>query len=178
MAILKVDNNSYTLGVNSMNHDDIAAAVLLISSLLLLLLFVRNTQLREASMALLLAQFFSWPLTLAFVYFHLQVNPVRFFHYATQGTFLFAFIFHPAVFVVYYLRYPQTSKWLKRIVFSMILPGLAIGTQWLAEQYTNLVYYPYKWIILGNYILLLILSLISRKYLDWFFKKIRMYSER
>jgi hypothetical protein len=165
------------MGVNSMNIDYIAVAAIMFISLLLLLLFVRSTQLRKASMALLLAQFFSWPITLAWVYFHLQINPVRFFSYATKGNFLFAFIFHPSVFVVYYLHYPQQSKWYIKMVYSMILSGFAICTQWLVEQYTNLIYYPHKWIIMGNYIAILILYFVSRKYLDWFFKKTGTASE-
>lgn len=141
-------------------------------SLLLLLLFVRKTQFRKAIMALIIAQTFSWPLTMIFVYFNLQINPVRLFPYATKGTFLFAFIFHPIVFVVYYLHYPQKSKWLKKMIYAMILPGFAISTQWSAEQLSNLVYYPNKWVILGNFLIVMILYQISRKYLDWFFKKV------
>jgi hypothetical protein len=177
MAILIVDNNFKTLDVNSMNNDYIAVTVIVMISLLLVLIFVRSTQLREALMALHLAQFISWPITLAWVYFHLQINPVRLFSYATEGAILFAFIFHPSVFVVYYLRYPQQSKMLIKMMYSMIVPGFAIFIQWLVERYTNLVYYPYKWVILGNYFLLVILYFILRKYLDWFFKKIRIASE-
>jgi hypothetical protein len=155
-----------------MNNDNTAIVIIMFISLLLLLLFVRKTQFRKALLALVLAQFFSWPITLMVVYFNLQTNPVRFFPYATKGSLLIAFIFHPSVFVVYCLRYPQKSKFLIKMAFSMILPGFAICTQWLAAQYSNLVYYPTKWVLVGLFLVSMILYHISRKYLDWFFKKI------
>ncbi|CAG7608618.1 hypothetical protein PAESOLCIP111_01081 [Paenibacillus solanacearum] len=161
-----------------MNNDHIAIAMIIWLSLLLLLLFVRKTQIRKALLALLIAQFFSWPLTMMFVYFHLQFNPVRFFPYATKSTFLMAFIFHPAVFIVYYLRYPLQSPLPRRMFFSLILPGFAVCAQGLAGQYTNLIYLPNPWVLVVLFLILTILYQVLRKYVDWFFKKMSDPLER
>jgi hypothetical protein len=92
------------------NKDYIAMTIIGFIATILLLVFVKKTQIRSAFFAILLAQLFSWPITLTYVYFGLQQNPVRLFPHATDSNFLFAFIFHPSVFAVYYLHYPKQAR--------------------------------------------------------------------
>lgn len=141
-------------------------------SAVLLLAFIRRFQIRAALVAFLIAQLFSWPITLLFVQFGLQDNPVRLFPHATEGNFLFAFIFHPSVFTVYYLYYPKSARKLLRILYSVSIVFLPIILQYLVSLYTNLVQYPSILVPLGSYVMVFIVYNISRSYIDRFFAEI------
>lgn len=154
-----------------MTRDYLAMAIIIIISGVLLLVFVKKNQIRKAFFALLVAQVFSWPITLIYVHFGFQLNPVRLFPHATESSFLFAFIFHPCVFSVYYLHYPKQARFVQRILYSAIMVASALFTQLLAHLFTNIVYYPEKLILIGSFIIIFTLFNVSRIYLDWFFRK-------
>lgn len=151
-----------------MNKDYLVMAIITCVSCILLLVFVKKTQIREALVAVLVAQLFSWPVTLIYVLLGLQDNPVRLFPYATDSNFIFAFIFHPTVFTVYYLQYPKQASLTRKISYSTIIITLVIYNQFLIDLYTNLIHHPRKITLLGSWIVIFILYNISRLYIDWF----------
>lgn len=156
-----------------MINNYVAMAVIIALAVLLLLIFVKKGQVRTALFAFLIAQLFSWPITLLYVQFGLQTNPVRMFPHATTSNFLFAFIFHPSVFTVYYLHYPQKARKRRRIIYSAVIVAMPILFQFLTSLLTDLVFFPYKVVVLGSYILIFILYNISRIYIHRYFLKVK-----
>lgn len=149
-----------------MVYNYFAMAVIMAVSALLLFIFVKKSQVRTAFFAFMLAQLFSWPLTLLYVQFGLQTNPVRLFSHATESNFLFAFIFHPSVFTAYYLHYPKKARKSRRILYSAIAAAIPILFQFLTSLTTDLVFFPHKLVVPGSYFLVFILYNISRIYID------------
>ncbi len=161
-----------------MDKNYIAVAIIICISVLVLLLFVKKSQIRQALFSFFVAQSFSWPITLSYVYFNLQSNPFRLFPHATDSNFLFAFIFYPSIYVVYYLYYPKKAGFVKRLLYSILMPALALFTQLLADLFTDLIYYPQKWTLISAFLLLFALYNIARKYIDEFFQKFFIPQER
>lgn len=157
-----------------MSRDIIAMAVIEILSVCLILFFVKKDQLRTAFFAFLLAQFFSWPTTLLYVQFGLQQNPVRLFPNATESNFLFAFIFHPAVYVVYFLYYPRSARKALKMLYTASMSLISPLALLAASLFTHLVFYPHKAVLLLSYAILLIIYSASRRYMDWYFSKLRI----
>jgi hypothetical protein len=145
-------------------------AFIMALSIFILLVFVKRNQIRIAVFAFLLSQLFSWLLTILYVQFGLLTNPVRLFPHATESNFLFAFIFHPSVFVVYFFHYPYKSKKRIRILYTASLSVLPIMTPLLASLMTELVAFKYPLFAVGTYFLTVFLFSISRLYIDWFYK--------
>jgi hypothetical protein len=141
-------------------------------SVALLLVFVKKGQARTAFFAFMLAQLFSWPLTILYVLFGLQQNPVRLFPHATESNFLFAFIFHPSVFAVYYLKYPKRARRSLRFLYTALITPLPLLTMLLTAYLTNLIYFPHKAVFLATYIIIIILFTVSRIYIDRYLSKV------
>lgn len=147
-------------------------AIVMVISILLLLIFVRRDQVRMAFLAFLIAQLFSWPITLLYAQFGLQESPVRLFPHATESNFLFAFMFHPSVFTAYYLHYPQKARKRRKILYLVAVCAFPILFQYLTSLVTNLVFFPYKLVVIGSYVLVLFIYHISRIYLDHFLLRV------
>lgn len=148
-------------------------AVVMAISVLLLLVFVKKGQVRTAFFAFMVAQLFSWPITLLYVQFGLQANPVRLFPHATESNFLFAFIFHPSVFVVYYLHYPKKVRKGMRFLYSAVIVSFPILFQFVTSLLTDLVLFSNKLVVIGSYLLVFTLYNISRVYINWYFTRLR-----
>ncbi len=140
-------------------------------SVALLLLLVKRSQIRQAAFALFTAQLLSWPITLLYVLAGFQYNPVRLFAHATEGNFVFAFIFHPAIFVVYYLHYPKQKSFMVRLIYSIALSALPLFVMFLCDLYTNLIDYPQKMVLAASILLLFPVFNLNRLYIDWYFQK-------
>lgn len=156
-----------------MINDSLATVVIIAVSVLLLLVFVKKDHVRRAFLSFMVAQLFSWPITLLYVQFGLQENPVRLFSHATESNFLFAFIFHPSVFTVYYLHYPKKARRRRRTLYSAVVVALPILFQFATSLVTNLVFFPNKLVVIGSYAFIFILYNISRSYIDWYFVRLQ-----
>jgi hypothetical protein len=139
--------------------------------ILLLLIYVKRTQIKRAVFAILVSQLFSWSLTLLYVLLGLQKNPVRLFPHATDSNFLFSFILHPTVFAVYYLHFPKNRKPGWRFFYTAIITSLLILFHLIMSLYTNLIEYSHKSILIPSLLIIFIIYNVSRKYIDWFFRK-------
>ncbi len=147
-------------------------ALITVISVLLLLVFVKKNQVRTALFAFMLAQLFSWPITLLYVQLGLQTNPVRLFPNATESNFLFSFVFHPSVFSVYYLHYPKNAHKSMRILYSAVAVALPISLQYVTSLVTNLIFFKYKLVVLGSFVLVFVIYNISRRYIDWYYTRL------
>ena len=154
-----------------MNINYMAATILITFSVLLLVVFVKKNLIRRALVAFFVAQFITWPATLLYVYWGFQTVPFRLFPHATDSNFLYSFIFQPAVFTTYYLYYPRRSRLIIRILYSVSLPGFVYCTHLIVNRYTDLVHLTGKFPYIGSIIYALSSYYLSRKYIDWFFKK-------
>lgn len=148
-------------------------AAIMAISVSLLLVFVKKFQVRTALFAFLLAQLFSWPITLLYVQFGLQANPVRLFPHATEGSFLFSFIFYPSVFTVYYLYYPKKARRSWRVLYSAAFVAFPILFQYLMSLLTDLIFFPHKLVILGSFFLIFIIYNIARVYIGRYFLRVK-----
>lgn len=155
-----------------MNTDQLATIAIIIFSVLVLLIFVRKHQVRQAFLAYMVAQLFSWPLTLLYVQFGFQTNPVRLFPHATESNFLFAFIFHPSIFSVYYVKYPKTARRSLRIIYSLAVVAVPIAIQYVISLVSNLVAFQNQIIPPASYVMIFTVYNISRVYLDRYFLKV------
>ncbi len=165
------------MGIYILNKDKWAMTIIIAISICLLLIFVKKGHVRTAVFTFVLAQLFTWPITLLYVQFGLQSNPVRLFAHATQGNFLFAFLLSPTLFTVYYQHYPKHARKLAKIGYTAAVTGVYILAFLVAALYTNLINLPNKLILLFSYILIQILYIISRIYVDQYLVKMR-YPER
>lgn len=154
-----------------MNKDYLALIFISFISVLLLLVFVKKTQIKKAFFALLVAQLFSWPISLIFVYFGLINIPVRIFPHATDNSFIYAFLFQPSVFAVYYLHYPKQARLWLRLLYTAVILSIPLSTQILAHLYTNIFQFTTKWTLIVSFLLVFAIYNVARMYIDWFFKK-------
>lgn len=154
-----------------MNKDYVVMAILFFFSVLLLLIFVSKKKVREALFAISAAILFSWPLTLIFTLLGLQSFPVRLFPHATEGSFLFGFIFHPAIFAIYHLHYPKEARLFQRLSYSLAFSIFPVVTLISLDIFTNLVDYPGKWVYMVTLLLIFIVFNVCRKYTEWYFDK-------
>jgi hypothetical protein len=148
-------------------------SVVIAASVTLLLIFVKRTQIRAAFLAFMLAQLFSWPITLFYVRFGLQTNPVRLFSHATESNFLFAFVFHPSVFAVYYLHYPKKARKSLRLIYSALLVAAPIFFQFAASKLTNLIEFKSALVPVASFAVIFILYNISRLYMVRYLSKLK-----
>lgn len=161
-----------------LNKNYITMALIALISGLLLIIFVRKPQIRKAFYAFLVAQLFSWPITILYVKYGLQVNPVRLFPHATESNFLFAFIFHPTFFTIYYLHYPIGAHYLKGIFFTATIVAVPLLTHLIVETFTDLIYYPNNLIILASFLFVFTIYNISRIYIDRYFDKLDVFKKQ
>ncbi len=154
-----------------MSIDYLVMLIMLCFSFLLLLIFVGKTKVREALFAISTAVLFSWPLTLTYTLFGLQNFPVRLFPHATEGSFLFGFIFYPAIFTIYHLHYPREARLYQRLSYSLAFAIFPVLTQISLDLFTNLIHYPRKWVYTITLLLIFIVFNICRKYVNWYFDR-------
>lgn len=147
-------------------------AIVTVISILLIFIFVKRDQVRKAFLAFMIAQLFSWPITLLYAQFGLQESPVRLFPHATESNFLFAFIFHPSVFTAYYLHYPKNARKRRKLLYLAAICAFAILFQYLTSLVTNLVFFPHKLVVIGSYVMVSFIYHISRIYLDRFLLRV------
>lgn len=151
-----------------MSRESVVMSALAIASVLFLTVLGRPSKPRESLFLFLLAQTVTWPITIFAVYWNLMESPVRLFPKATDSNFVLAFIFLPAVFVLYYCYYPRSMSRVLQIAYHLAFTGCVSLLHVSVQKYTSLLVY----MTLSGYQLwpiAIVLYYLQRIYSDWFF---------
>lgn len=154
-----------------MNKETIAMILIVFGSVLALVLFTKSKQVREMAFAFLVAQSFSWPITIGITYAHALECPVRLFPKATDSCFITAYVFNPTVFALYYTYYPRNTSVGRQMAYTCIINGSATLVHVITQRYTDLM----KYITFSGYwtlLFFLITFYVSRRYCDWYFGRL------
>lgn len=160
-----------------MTRDYWVMAALAIVSVLFLTILGQPNNHRKSLFLFLVAQVLTWPLTLVTVLLDFGESPVRLFPKATDGNFLFAFVFLPSAFVAYYWHYPRNRNSVFQCVYTLAFTGSTTLVHVAVQKYTNLFLY----ITLSGYHLwlsVIAMYYIQRIYSDWFFYQLDAQSTR
>lgn len=150
-----------------MSGDYVVMAGLIAGSALLLIAVVSRDKMRESLFLFVSNQSLAWPLTIFIVFIGSQENPVRLFPKATSSNFLLAFVFFPAIFVVYYWHYPRNRSRLFRIAYTLAVTGLGVLVHVVIQKYTNLLLYI-TWTGYKLWLMNVITYCFNRMYADWY----------
>jgi len=154
-----------------MSKEYLVIAALVISSILLVTVFGRIKRSRENLFLILISQTLNWPGTILMVLAGKLENPVRLFPKATDGNFIMAFVFLPAVFIVYYWHYPRNNNSILQIVYSVVFTGVGALVHVTVEKYTDLmVYISISWY--GIWLIIVVSYYVCRIYSDWYFSQL------
>ncbi|WP_240689264.1 CBO0543 family protein [Ammoniphilus sp. YIM 78166] len=137
--------------------------------LILLWKFVPKEKIRQAHVAFLIMQAFTWFIGFLVVELKMIEYPIRFFDYASRASFTFEYFVYPAICVIFNLHYPEAASLLKKVLYYLsyivTLTIIEIGL----EKYTLLITYiswDWRWTFISTALTLF----LSRKYLKWFFQ--------
>ena len=89
--------------------------LLTVGTLFALTIFVPRNKIREAFLAFLICQLFSWPMSIAVSLLDLKEYPFRLFPRATEGSFILDYLVIPSVFTLFQVNYPDRKN--RRIQF-------------------------------------------------------------
>lgn len=153
-----------------MIKDYIIMVIIIAGVVLSTLIFVHKKNVRIAFLAVILAQFFTWPVGLIFVYFDKIQYPVRLFPNATKISFCNGYITTPLIYSIYYLHYPRKARIIFRWSYTLLITAIPASMETLENKYTNLVHYK-AWNGFYSWILLIVSYFIMSKYMDWFIGK-------
>jgi hypothetical protein len=136
-----------------------------------IVMFVRIKNIKEAFLATLVTQLFTWPIGLLYVAWGKVEYPVRLFPKAIDNSFLSGYVINPTIFAIYYIHYPKQAKLIWRWVYTLVITSISIFIEILESKYTNLIKYN-NWHPFYTWVLGIVIYFIARKYLDWFFKNV------
>lgn len=155
-----------------MNRDYTILICLILITIVLLLIFVSKKNVRKALYAVLVVQLILWSLGLMiFANFGIVEYPIRLFPKAANNSFLHGFIIYPSIYAIYYVQYPKHSKLIWRCLYTILIAGIPTLIEFLENKYTNLIHYI-TWNSYYSFALSLLLFILMKKYLDWFFENI------
>lgn len=148
----------------------ILAAVYLVSIAIIIFLVPRNRW-KEGVVLFMSAQVITWPAGLLLVELGFMEHPVREFPIATRANFTFNFLFYPIVSMLANLYYPvQGSKW-KQLAYQLAAVGGLSGLMQLVQRYTRLIdHIKFNWLL--SFLVMLLAFNVTRKYADWFFRRL------
>lgn len=142
---------------------------------ILLWKLVPKSKIRQAHVAFLIMQVFTWSLGFLVVELKLIEYPIRFFDYASRTSFTYEYFVFPAICVLFNVHYPVTASLLKKglyyLSYLVAITIIEVGI----ESYTQLISYlnwNWYWTFISTWLTLF----LSRKYLKWFFQESTAYS--
>lgn len=155
-----------------MKRDFIILIGLILITIALLLIFVNKKNVRKAFYVVLVVQLATWSIGLMIIAnLGLVEYPVRLFPKAADNSFLHGFIIYPSIYAIYYVQYPKHAKFIWRSLYTILIAGIPALIEFLENKYTNLIHYI-AWNSYYTYALSLLLFILMKKYLDWFFENI------
>jgi hypothetical protein len=168
-CILIVVNIHKTGGWLSISIETVIELASWIIMLILLWRFVPKAKIRQAHVAYLIMQVFTWSLGFLVVEFKMIEYPIRFFDYASRTSFTYEFFVFPAICVLFNVHYPEASSLLKKglyyLSYLVAITSFEVGV----EKYTRLISYlnwDWYWTFISTWLVLF----LSRKYMKWFFQ--------
>ncbi len=157
-----------------MNTDYGVMLLIVVSILIAALVLIPKKRIKEALLYFITAQILAWPISLIITLLGKRAFPVRPFPKATDGNLILSYVLYPTLIVFFHLYYPVKKKvFTKATYFIVFLAAMSLLDS-VIENYTNLLVYK-EWTAFHFFGLILIITLVLRVYLNWFFSKLQDY---
>jgi hypothetical protein len=145
-------------------------------AIFLLWKFVPMGKIIDAHVSFLFMQVQTWIYGAIVVENRLIEYPVRFLYYAYRVSLVFEYFIFPTISVLFNLYFPSRKGIIHKILYIITYPTVITIFEVILEKYTDVITYLH-WSWYWSWLTMLITLLISYKYYNWFFKKIKMVSK-
>lgn len=153
-------------------NTDYGVMILIIACILIAAFaLIPKNRIKEAFLFFVTGQILAWPISLVLILTEKRAFPVRPFPKATDGNLILSYVMYPALIAFFHLYYPVKKKILSKTIYTIVFLTALSLLDILIESQTNLLMYR-EWSTFHFAVLLLIIILIQRIYLNWFFTKL------
>ncbi|MGF7035014.1 hypothetical protein J2T17_006006 [Paenibacillus mucilaginosus] len=157
-------------GERPMSLDHAFLLAIAVSAVAVLFFGIPRSQIREALISFTCFQALTWPVGFAITGLGWITYPVRIFPLATDLGFLFDYLFCPAVFTLFQVRYPQDRPLMVQgSYYAVYAVGVALLQSWVADH-TGLIDFK-RWTAYNSILLYLAEYWVARRYVIWFLRR-------